>query len=48
MNQKKRRLTYQYGTLVLEKRSRGPNVWVYRYFEIEKNRREPGMINTWV
>jgi integrase len=39
MNQRKRRSTYQYGTLVLEKRNRGPNVWVYRYSEIENGRK---------
>jgi integrase len=48
MNQRKRRSTYQYGTLVLEKRSRGPNVWVYRYFEIEngKKRRRKSVVGT--
>jgi hypothetical protein len=30
MNRVKRRSKYQYGTLTLEKRSRGPDVWVYR------------------
>jgi integrase len=48
MNQRKRRSTYQYGTLVLEKRNRGPNVWVYRYFEIEngKKRRRKSIVGT--
>ena len=48
MNQVKRRLTYQYGTLVLENRNRGPNVWVYRYFEIEngKKRRRKSIVGT--
>jgi integrase len=48
MNQAKRRLTYQYGTLVLEKRSRGPNVWAYRYFEFEngKKRRRKSVVGT--
>jgi integrase len=48
MNQGKRRLTYQYGTLVLEKRNRGPNVWAYRYFEIEngKKRRRKSVVGT--
>ena len=39
MNRMKRRETYQYGTLVLESRKRGPNVWVYRYFEFENGRK---------
>ena len=39
MNQAKRRLMYQYGTLVLEKRSRGPSVWIYRYFEFENGKK---------
>lgn len=48
MNHVKRRSTYQYGTLVLEKRNRGPNVWVYRYFEIEngKKRRRKSIVGT--
>ena len=48
MNQKKRRATYQYGTLTLESRSRGPNVWTYRYFEIEngKKRRRKSIVGT--
>ena len=33
MNQLKRRSTYQYGTLSLETRRRGPDAWAYRYFE---------------
>ena len=39
MNQMKRRATYQYGTLTLEPRRRGPDVWVYRYCEVEAGRR---------
>jgi integrase len=39
MNQMKRRATYQYGTLALEPRRRGPDVWVYRYFEVEADRK---------
>ncbi len=48
MNQAKRRLMYQYGTLVLEKRSRGPSVWIYRYFEFEngKKRRRKSIVGT--
>ncbi len=48
MNQRKRRSTYQYGTLVLEKRNRGPNVWIYRYFEIENGnkRRRKSIVGT--
>ena len=48
MNQRKRRSTYQYGTLVLEKRYRGPNIWVYRYSEIEngKKRRRKSIVGT--
>jgi hypothetical protein len=33
MNQLKRRMKYQYGTLTLETRTRGPCVWTYRYFD---------------
>jgi integrase len=33
MNQLKRQRKYQYGTLSLEGRTRGPDVWTYRYFE---------------
>src|SRR5580692_2141078 len=33
MNQLKRRTKYQYGTLTLETRRRGPCVWTYRYFD---------------
>ena len=33
MKQPRRRATYQYGTLSIETRSRGPNVWAYRCFE---------------
>jgi integrase len=39
MNHKKRRTTYQYGTLTLEPRRRGPNVWTYRYFAFENGRK---------
>jgi integrase len=48
MNQTKRRATYQYGTLVLESRSRGSSVWAYRYFEIEngKKRRRKSIVGT--
>ena len=48
MNQVKRRATYQYGTLVLETRKRGPNVWVYRYFEFENGgkRRRKSIVGT--
>jgi integrase len=34
MNQLKRRATYQFGTLTQETRRRGPDVWVYRHFEV--------------
>ena len=43
MNQLKRRTKYQYGTLTLEPRARGPKVWSYRYFEAingQKRRRK--------
>jgi integrase len=33
MNQLKQRTKYQYGTLTLETRTRGPCVWTYRYFD---------------
>ena len=33
MTQLKRHATYQYGTLVPEPRRRGPDIWVYRFFE---------------
>ena len=39
MNQLKRRTKYQYGTLTLEPRARGPNVWSYRYFEVVNGRK---------
>jgi integrase len=39
MNPLKRRTTYQYGTLVPESRKRGPDVWVYRYFEQNNRKR---------
>jgi len=50
MNQGKRRATYQYGTLLLESRKRGPDVWVYRYFELEngKRRRRKSIVGTQV
>jgi integrase len=50
MNPRKRRATYQYGTLVLESRKRGPDVWVYRYFELEngKKRRRKRIVGTQV
>jgi integrase len=48
MNQMKRRATYQYGTLVLEPRHRGPDVWIYRYFEVEagRKRRRKSIVGT--
>ena len=39
MTQLKRRTTYQYGTLVPEPRRRGPDIWVYRFFENRNGRR---------
>lgn len=36
MNQMKRRQTYQYGTLALETRKRGPDVWVFRHIDLVK------------
>lgn len=39
MTHLKRRVTYQYGTLVPEPRRRGPDVWVYRFFENRKGKR---------
>ena len=39
MNRVKRRSKYQYGTLTLEKRYRGPDVWVYRFVEFEAGRK---------
>jgi hypothetical protein len=39
MRQLRRRATYQYGTLVLEPRRRGPDVWVYRFFENRNGKR---------
>jgi len=39
MTDLKRRVTYQYGTLVPEPRRRGPDVWVYRFFENRKGKR---------
>lgn len=48
MNQLKRRLTYQYGTLTLETRRRGSDVWVYRYFEVVSGskRRRKAIVGT--
>jgi integrase len=48
MNQAKRRATYQRGTLALEQRNRGPDVWVYRYFELEggRKRRRKAIVGT--
>lgn len=48
MNQVKRRSKYQYGTLTLEKRSRGPDVWVYRFVEVEagQKRRRKALVGT--
>jgi integrase len=39
MNRLKRRMQYQYGTLTLEARKRGPRVWTYRYFEYVNGQR---------
>jgi integrase len=39
MNQLKRRSKYQYGTLTLETRARGPAVWTYRYFDCVNGRK---------
>ena len=39
MTNLKRRVTYQYGMLVPEPRRRGPDVWVYRFFENRKGKR---------
>ena len=39
MNRVKRRSKYQYGTLTQEKRSRGPDVWVYRFVELEEGQK---------
>jgi len=39
MNQMKRRRAYQYGTLALESRRRGPDVCVYRPFECTSKRK---------
>ena len=48
MNRVKRRATYQRGTLGLEERSRGPDVWIYRYFEFEagRKRRRKAIVGT--
>jgi integrase len=44
----KRRHTYQYGSLLPESRKRGPDVWVYRYFERgnPKNIRRKAVVGT--
>jgi integrase len=39
MTQLKRRSNYQYGSLVLETRKRGPNVWVYRFLDYHNAKR---------
>ena len=39
MHQMKRRRAYQYGTLALETRKRGPDVWIYRHFDFANGRR---------
>src|SRR3974390_2614931 len=48
MNRVKRRSKYQYGTLTLEKRFRGPDVWVYRFVEFEagQKRRRKTIVGT--
>lgn len=48
MNQMKRRTNYQYGTLCLEARRRGPSVWTYRYFERVdgRKRRRKALVGT--
>jgi integrase len=38
--QPKRRRRYQQGSLLLEPRKRSPDVWVYRYFDVDKVRRK--------
>jgi integrase len=35
----KRRRAYQFGTLSLETRKRGPDVWIYRHFEFSNGRK---------
>src|SRR5690349_8545174 len=45
MHQMKRRRAYQYGTLALETRKRGPDVWIYRHFDFANGRkRRPKII----
>ena len=39
MHQMKRRRAYQYGTLALETRKRGPDVWIYRHFDFADGRK---------
>jgi integrase len=39
MTQLRRRATYQSGTLVPEPRKRGPDIWVYRFFENRNGKR---------
>lgn len=39
MTQLKRRATYRYGTLVPEPPRRGPDVWVYQFFENRNGKR---------
>ena len=48
MYQMKRRRAYQYGTLALETRKRGPNVWIYRHFDFSdgRNRRRKTIVGT--
>jgi integrase len=48
MTQLKRRSNYQFGSLVLETRKRGPNVWVYRFLDYSnaKRMRRKVMIGT--
>jgi integrase len=44
----KRRRAYQFGTLSLETRKRGPDVWIYRYFDFSngKKRRPKTIVGT--
>src|ERR1700751_4001005 len=45
MHQMKRRRAYQFGTLSLETRKRGPDVWIYRHYDIANGqRRRPKII----
>ena len=39
MNRMKRRSSYQFGSLTLEQRKSGPDVWVYRYLKTENGQR---------